>query len=101
MVCYNNGWLVLDFPFIIYLVCRSLRLRLYHLFVIIMDLFIFKFRYLPDFVYFLSLNTDKTRAAMIHVPQLNSPYTVDELADGLKHAMVAMLKRIQPTNITM
>ena len=39
------------------------------------------FRYLSEFVYFLSLHIDKSRASFIHIPVLNSPYTIDQLVD--------------------
>ncbi|KAK3604440.1 hypothetical protein CHS0354_013840 [Potamilus streckersoni] len=52
-------------------------------------------RYLCDFSYFTSLHINKHRTAFIHVPPLDQPYTVQELAEGLKVAITAMLKQIE------
>ncbi|KAL5005377.1 hypothetical protein ScPMuIL_018833 [Solemya velum] len=51
-------------------------------------------RYLCDFTYFKSLSIDKSRAAFIHVPPLNTPYTAEQLAEGLRLAILAMLKQV-------
>lgn len=50
-------------------------------------------RYLCDFSYYVSLSVDKSRTAFIHVPPLDR-YSADDLAEGLKSAVLAMLKQI-------
>nr|CAG4648929.1 EOG090X0F1W [Polyphemus pediculus] len=52
-------------------------------------------RYLCDYIYYNSLHFDNARAAFIHVPVLNSPYTALQLAQGLKEAIKAMLEQIR------
>lgn len=51
-------------------------------------------RYLCDFIYFTSLNVNKTRTAFIHVPPLDRPYSAHQLAVGLRLAIRAMLKQM-------
>jgi len=51
-------------------------------------------RYLCDFTYFLSLHQDKSRSAFIHVPPLQKPYTVIDLALGLQASIQAMLCQV-------
>ncbi|XP_074649718.1 pyroglutamyl-peptidase 1-like [Tubulanus polymorphus] len=52
-------------------------------------------RYLCDFIYFTSLNIDRSRTAFIHVPPLNDPYSAHELALGLQKAILAMLSQLR------
>ncbi|XP_071079518.1 pyroglutamyl-peptidase 1-like [Haliotis cracherodii] len=51
-------------------------------------------RYLCDFSFFTSLHIDRCRAAFVHVPPLNTPYTAPELAEGLRCALLSMLKQV-------
>ncbi|XP_064609790.1 pyroglutamyl-peptidase 1-like [Liolophura sinensis] len=51
-------------------------------------------RYLCDFCYYQSLFTNRHRSAFIHVPPLAKPYTASELAQGIKAAILSMLKQI-------
>ncbi|GAB6032405.1 hypothetical protein CHUAL_011042 [Chamberlinius hualienensis] len=52
-------------------------------------------RYLCDFIYYTSLNIDHTRAAFIHVPPLDRPYSVEQLAIAIKVAILAMLDQVR------
>lgn len=51
-------------------------------------------RYLCDFIYFTSLNVNKTSTAFIHVPPLDRPYSAQQLAIGLRLAIRAMIKQM-------
>lgn len=51
-------------------------------------------RYLCDFSYYRSLHIDKSRVAFIHVPPLNKPYSQEQLAEGLRQAILSMLKQL-------
>ncbi|XP_059474317.1 pyroglutamyl-peptidase 1-like [Neocloeon triangulifer] len=50
-------------------------------------------RYLCEFSYFSSLSQDKSKAIFIHVPELNKPYTANELAKGIKGVIREMLNQ--------
>lgn len=52
-------------------------------------------RYLCDFIYFTSLSVDKYRTAFIHVPPLDKPYTAEQLAEGIRQSIVAMLIQLK------
>ncbi|KAH3834281.1 pyroglutamyl-peptidase 1-like [Dreissena polymorpha] len=52
-------------------------------------------RYLCDFSFYSSLHIDRNRCAFVHVPPLNTPYTVHEMAEGLRIAILAMLKQVE------
>lgn len=52
-------------------------------------------RYLCDFSYFLSLNQDKNRAAFVHVPPLDKPYSANELGLCLQQCIQAMMKQLK------
>ncbi|ESO89584.1 hypothetical protein LOTGIDRAFT_204313 [Lottia gigantea] len=54
-------------------------------------------RYLCDFSYYRSLHIDQSKAAFIHVPPLNTPYTASEIAEGLKAVILCILKREHPS----
>ncbi|KAK3098217.1 hypothetical protein FSP39_017294, partial [Pinctada imbricata] len=41
------------------------------------------------------LSNDPTCSAFIHVPPLGAPYTADQLAQGLRIAIIEMLRQIQ------
>ncbi|CAE1249597.1 pcp [Acanthosepion pharaonis] len=51
-------------------------------------------RYLCDFSYYTSLYINRRRCAFIHVPTLDKRYTAEELAYGLKVAILSMLEQI-------
>lgn len=52
-------------------------------------------RYLCEFIYYTSLNVDRTRTAFIHVPVLDKPYTALQLAQALKVSIAAMLEQVR------
>lgn len=52
-------------------------------------------RYLCDFSYFASLHISKNRTAFIHVPPLDKPYSIQELVDGLRVAILGMLEQVE------
>jgi len=51
-------------------------------------------RYMCDFIYFTSLNINCSRTAFIHVPPLEKPYSVKQLAAALRVAILAMLDQL-------
>lgn len=52
-------------------------------------------QYLCDFIYYTSLSINRNRAAFIHVPDLNKPYSAEQLSQGLKVAIAAMLEQVR------
>ena len=72
-------------------ICFHRELRTFHYFCFT---FLIYSRYLCDFSYFQSLHIDRNRCAFIHVPPLDMPYSVEDLAEGLSAAIHAMLKQI-------
>ncbi|XP_072050736.1 pyroglutamyl-peptidase 1-like [Amphiura filiformis] len=52
-------------------------------------------RYLCDFTYYTSLSQNCDCAAFIHVPPLGKPYAGNQLAQGLKIAILSMLKQVK------
>lgn len=52
-------------------------------------------RYLCDFIYYTSLTIDRRRAAFVHVPVLDKPYSAFQLALGLKATIAAMLEQVR------
>jgi hypothetical protein len=57
-------------------------------------LFHFVVRYLCDFSYFSSLHISHHKAAFIHVPPLDMPYSASQLADGLRVAINDMIEQV-------
>ncbi|KAF6039760.1 PGPEP1 [Bugula neritina] len=51
-------------------------------------------RYLCEYIYYASLSHSTSSVMFIHVPKLNKPYTVAELADALRCAVLAALKQL-------
>jgi len=54
-------------------------------------------RYLCEYIYYSSLHMKRNHAAFVHVPPLNRPYSKQELCQGLKKILLAMLKVISET----
>ena len=52
-------------------------------------------RYLCDFIYYSSLHVDSSRAAFVHVPVLDKPYSALQLAQSLKLAIAGMLEQVR------
>lgn len=52
-------------------------------------------RYLCDFIYYTSLHIDKSRAAFVHVPPLDKPYSALQLAQALKLVIIKMLDQVR------
>jgi len=52
-------------------------------------------RYLCEFTYYRSLHLCRDAAAFVHVPPLNSPYSVTQLAHTLKLVIEAMLEQLE------
>ncbi|XP_045206049.2 pyroglutamyl-peptidase 1-like [Mercenaria mercenaria] len=50
-------------------------------------------RYLCDFSYFTSLHINRNRTAFIHVPPLGQPYSIEELVEALRVAILGMLEQ--------
>jgi hypothetical protein len=48
-------------------------------------------RYLCEYTFFSSLSQDKSKALFIHVPELNKPFSADQLADGIKGVIKEIL----------
>ncbi|XP_052792516.1 pyroglutamyl-peptidase 1-like [Mya arenaria] len=51
-------------------------------------------RYLCDFSFYSSLHINRDRCAFVHVPPIGKPYTVHEMAEALKVAILEMLKQV-------
>ena len=56
-------------------------------------------RYLCEFIYHTSLKADIAPALFVHVPCLDLPYTKEELADALKHIILAALRQIEAKSL--
>lgn len=52
-------------------------------------------RYLCDFTFYNSLRINKNCTAFIHVPSLDQPYSVLQLSQALKVAIIAMLQQVR------
>ena len=52
-------------------------------------------RYLCDYIYYTSLYLDKAPTVFVHVPSLNSPYTVEQLAKALKTIVETLLEELE------
>lgn len=48
-------------------------------------------RYLCDFIYYTSLHHGKCPVVFVHVPELNNPYTAEQLGTALKHLIEVLL----------
>lgn len=51
-------------------------------------------RYLCDFSYYTSLHINSDRAAFIHVPPLDQPFTLQQITQGLQESVKAMLGQL-------
>lgn len=51
-------------------------------------------RYLCDFIYYASLNEDRSKVIFVHVPPLDEPYTAAELGHSLKMVVISMMKQL-------
>lgn len=51
-------------------------------------------RFLCDYIYYKSLHLGQGTCAFIHVPRVDSPYSVEELVESLRLIILAMLKQI-------
>ncbi|CAD5114218.1 unnamed protein product [Dimorphilus gyrociliatus] len=52
-------------------------------------------RYLCEYIYYMSLCENDRRTLFIHVPPENKPYTITELAEGLRFVINDILKQIK------
>lgn len=52
-------------------------------------------RFLCDFTYYTSLNIDRNRTVFIHVPELDKPFSVSQLAELLKHSIKLLLINVR------
>ncbi len=52
-------------------------------------------RYLCDFIYYQSLHQEQAPVIFVHVPELDKPYSVDQLALALKNIIEALLKELE------
>lgn len=51
-------------------------------------------RYLCDFIYYTSLYLDKAPTVFVHVPAIDSPYSVEQLARALKEIVETLLQEL-------
>lgn len=51
-------------------------------------------RYLCDFIYYTSLHQGKAPVVFVHVPDLNKPYTAEQLAIALKGLIETLLEEL-------
>ena len=51
-------------------------------------------RYLCDFIYYKSLHMNRAPVLFVHVPELDSPYTVHQLACALKTIIEVLLSEL-------
>lgn len=52
-------------------------------------------RYLCGYCYYMSLHHSSDSSVFVHVPPLNQPYSGRELAEGLRNAILCMLRQIE------
>ena len=51
-------------------------------------------QYLCGYTYYISLNIDRDKVAFVHVPVLDKPYSVDQLAGALGQILKLMLAQV-------
>ena len=51
-------------------------------------------RYLCDFIYYTSLHVSQAPVLFVHVPELNKPYSVQQLASALKSIIETLLENL-------
>ncbi|CAH3156019.1 unnamed protein product [Porites lobata] len=51
-------------------------------------------RFLCDYIYYKSLHLGKGTCAFVHVPRVDSPYSVEELTETLRLIVLAMVKEL-------
>ena len=56
-------------------------------------------RYLCDFIYYTSLHINCECSAFVHVPPLGKPYSGQQLALSIRHAILAMLSQLTPDQV--
>ena len=56
-------------------------------------------RYLCDFIYYTSLHLNKSPVVFVHVPELNKPYSADQLAVALKKIVEVLLDEMNDSQI--
>ena len=52
--------------------------------------------YLCDFVYFKSLHCNNRRSLFVHVPEIDKPYSVQQMTQGLKLILENIVKQLEP-----
>ncbi|XP_067002997.1 pyroglutamyl-peptidase 1 [Anabrus simplex] len=52
-------------------------------------------RYLCEFIYYTSLCIDDTCTVFIHVPEINKPYSVAQMAEGVRKILTVILSQIR------
>ena len=57
-------------------------------------IFLLYYRFLCDYIYYKSLHLGKGTCAFVHVPRVDSPYSVEELTETLRLIVLAMLKEL-------
>lgn len=55
-------------------------------------------RYLCDFIYYRSLHQGQAPVLFVHVPELNKPYSADQLANALKSIIQGLLEELDLTD---
>ena len=56
-------------------------------------------RYLCDFIYYTSLHLNMSPVVFVHVPELNKPYSADQLAVALKKIVEVLLEEMNDSQI--
>ena len=56
--------------------------------------FLLYHRFLCDYIYYKSLHLGKGICAFVHVPRVDSPYSVEELTETLRLIVLAMVKEL-------
>lgn len=55
------------------------------------------YRYLCEYIFYKSLSINPKRTLFVHVPPINQPYTVNELAEAISIIVKCALKQLDCT----
>ena len=95
-VCVSGGPDAIDTCFPVDVICSKVSRKLAD---VTLEVSSDAGRYLCDFIYYTSLNMKRAPVLFIHVPELNAPYTVEQLSRTLKHIIEALLDELADTDV--
>lgn len=66
-----------------------------HRYIFIVFLIFYFCRYLCEYIYYTSLSINPLRTLFIHVPELNKPYTANQIAKSLEEVLRLCLLQLE------